>query len=81
MLQKEFKHFVKRKKTFCSGSADSDYLIVSSIFEETEIPLIAVIPTNRQGIEVNGDWDHFGQRQTDSGSITFKMCLFTKKIF
>ncbi|WP_176343671.1 acyl-CoA dehydrogenase family protein [Priestia aryabhattai] len=60
------------KKTFCSGSADSDYLIVSSIFEKTEVPLIAVIPTNRQGIEVNGDWDHFGQRQTDSGSITFK---------
>ncbi|MES9774595.1 acyl-CoA dehydrogenase family protein [Priestia megaterium] len=60
------------RKTFCSGSSDSDYLIVSTVFKDIEAPLIAVVPTKREGIKVNNDWNHFGQRQTDSGSITFK---------
>jgi alkylation response protein AidB-like acyl-CoA dehydrogenase len=29
------------------------------------------IPTNRAGIHVLGDWDNLGQRQTDSGSVSF----------
>lgn len=58
-------------KTFCSGSVDSDYLIISAIEDKGNDHVIAVIPTLRDGVTVNRDWDNFGQRQTDSGSITF----------
>ena len=30
-----------------------------------------VIPTRREGVKVLGDWDAFGQRQTDSGTVVF----------
>lgn len=58
-------------KTFCTGSVDSDYLIVSAKDEEAESLFIAIIPTKRVGIVVNEDWANFGQRQTDSGTINF----------
>lgn len=34
-----------------------------------------VIPTQRQGVTVHDDWDNIGQRQTDSGSVTFENVL------
>jgi alkylation response protein AidB-like acyl-CoA dehydrogenase len=59
------------QKSFCSGSMDSDYLIVSAIEENTGTFLVAAVPTSRSGIQLNGDWDNIGQRQTDSGSAEF----------
>lgn len=59
-------------KTFCSGSVDSDYLLVSALYEEQEDSFLAIIPTKRIGIEVKEDWNNMGQRQTDSGSIHFQ---------
>lgn len=59
------------QKSFCSGSMDSDYLIVSAIEEGTGRFLVAAVPTDRAGIHLNGDWDNIGQRQTDSGSAEF----------
>ena len=58
-------------KSFCSGASDSDRLLISAQKIDGSGPLIAVIPTNRQGIFVHDDWDSFGQRQTDSGKVTF----------
>ena len=58
-------------KTFCTGSVDSDNLIVSAILEDQESLFVANIPTNRDGVTVNEDWDNFGQRLTDSGTVTF----------
>ena len=70
--QKEQEHFVLNGvKTFCTGSVDSDNLIVSALYEDQESLFIAIIPTNRKGVTVNEDWDNFGQRQTDSGTVTF----------
>ena len=70
--QKEQEHFVLNGvKTFCTGSVDSDNLIVSALYEDQESLFIAIIPTNREGVTVNEDWDNFGQRQTDSGTVTF----------
>lgn len=72
VANKEQGHFVLNGvKTFCTGSVDSDNLIVSARFEGQEDLLIAIVPTNREGVKVNDDWDHFGQRQTDSGTVTF----------
>ncbi|MBS1248343.1 MAG: monooxygenase [Proteobacteria bacterium] len=58
-------------KSFCSGASDSDRLIVSAIDSETETLRILAIPTSRRGIVIHDDWDNMGQRQTDSGTVTF----------
>jgi len=58
-------------KSFCSGSVDSDMLIVSALRPPETRLAIAAIPTRRSGIVVQGDWDNMGQRQTDSGGVTF----------
>jgi alkylation response protein AidB-like acyl-CoA dehydrogenase len=56
-------------KTFCSGAVDSDMLIVSAIPEGASKLLVAAIPSDRPGVRILGDWDAFGQRQTDSGTV------------
>jgi alkylation response protein AidB-like acyl-CoA dehydrogenase len=60
---------ISGQKSFCSGSPDSDMLIVSALRPpETRLAIFA-LPTNRPGISVKNDWDNMGQRQTDSGSV------------
>ena len=63
------------QKSFCSGAIDSDYLIVSAIEEGSGRFLVAAVPTSRAGIQLKGDWDNIGQRQTDSGSAEFEQLL------
>lgn len=62
---------INGRKSFCSGASDSDRLLISAQKEDDSGVLIAVIPSNRLGILIENDWDSFGQRQTDSGSVTF----------
>lgn len=57
-------------KSFCSGALGSDRLTVSATTEDGGF-LIGVVPTRREGVAVAQDWDAFGQRQTDSGTVTF----------
>lgn len=56
-------------KSFCSGATDSNRLLVSAIDQTTKKLIIAVLPTEREGIHIFQDWDNIGQRQTDSGSV------------
>jgi len=65
-------HSFSGRKSFCSGSADSDMLIASALDEATGKLLIAAVPTGRAGITLHGDWNNMGQRQTDSGSVSFE---------
>jgi len=58
-------------KNFCSGSVGSDALTISAWHEPTATALIGVLPTRRAGVTVNADWDAFGQKQTDSGTVDF----------
>jgi alkylation response protein AidB-like acyl-CoA dehydrogenase len=58
-------------KSFCSGASDSDMLVVSAIDGEQTLK-IAAIPTTRVGIRIHDDWDNMGQRQTDSGTVSFE---------
>jgi alkylation response protein AidB-like acyl-CoA dehydrogenase len=62
---------INGQKSFCSGSPDSDMLIVSALRPPDPRLAIAAIPTRRAGIVVHTDWDNMGQRQTDSGSVEF----------
>ncbi|WP_321788507.1 acyl-CoA dehydrogenase family protein [Burkholderia pyrrocinia] len=58
-------------KGFCSGTQGSQRMTVSAHDPETGRTVFGVVPTDRQGITVNDDWDPIGQRQTDSGSVRF----------
>ncbi|CAN5393638.1 acyl-CoA dehydrogenase family protein [soil metagenome] len=58
-------------KSFSSGSVGSDRLTFSAWHEATQSAIIAAIPTDAEGIVVESDWDAFGQRQTDSGTVRF----------
>jgi alkylation response protein AidB-like acyl-CoA dehydrogenase len=64
-------------KSFCSGSVDSDVIPVSAVQDGVEGFRIVIVPTQRAGVTVNNDWDNMGQRQTDSGSITFDNVLIS----
>ncbi len=65
-------------KSFCSGSVDSDLIPISAVQEGVEGFRIVIVPTQREGVVVNDDWDNMGQRQTDSGSVTFLNVLIEK---
>ncbi|HEY9107351.1 MAG TPA: acyl-CoA dehydrogenase family protein, partial [Roseateles sp.] len=58
-------------KSFASGSVGSDLLTVSAWHAPTQTALIAVLPTDAAGVTVHADWDAFGQKQTDSGTVSF----------
>lgn len=58
-------------KSFSSGSVGSDLLTFSAWHKPSGTALIAALPTRADGITVNPDWDAFGQRQTDSGTVRF----------
>src|SRR5450830_1332714 len=58
-------------KSFSSGSVGSDWLTVSAWHAPTKTALIAALPTRQAGVQVQADWDAFGQRQTDSGNVHF----------
>ncbi|GAB1836958.1 acyl-CoA dehydrogenase family protein [Achromobacter xylosoxidans] len=58
-------------KNFSSGSVGSDLLTFSAWHKALDTALIAALPTRAEGITVNPDWDAFGQRQTDSGTVRF----------
>ena len=58
-------------KSFASGSVGSDWLTISAWHEPTQSALIGVLPTGADGVAVLADWDAFGQKQTDSGTVRF----------
>jgi len=60
---------INGEKSFCSGATDSDMLVVSALLDG--VLKVTAIPTGRSGITVHDDWDNMGQRQTDSGSVSF----------
>jgi len=66
-------------KSFCSGALDSDMLIASARQDGQQRLIIAAIPTDRDGIIINDDWDNIGQRQTDSGSVVFDRVRIVKR--
>ncbi|WKB55893.1 acyl-CoA dehydrogenase family protein (plasmid) [Eleftheria terrae] len=62
---------VHGSKSFCSGSVGSDMLTVSAWHEPTQTFLTGVVPSRARGVTIEEDWDAFGQRQTDSGTVHF----------
>ncbi|HEY1291552.1 MAG TPA: acyl-CoA dehydrogenase family protein [Chloroflexota bacterium] len=60
------------EKSFCTGASDSDVLLVSASWPGESRLQAAVLATTSEGITVRDDWDNMGQRQTDSGSVSFR---------
>lgn len=59
-------------KSFCSGATGSDMLNITAPRSADPADRVFLsIPTAREGVQVLDDWDNLGQRQTDSGSVTF----------
>ncbi len=59
-------------KSYCSGSVGSDRLVASGWHEASQSMVVVALPTQRAGVTVVADWDAFGQRQTDSGTVRFE---------
>ena len=59
-------------KSFCSGATGSDMLNITAPRSADPADRVFLsISTSRDGVKVLDDWDNLGQRQTDSGSVTF----------
>ncbi|MGF9714300.1 acyl-CoA dehydrogenase family protein [Paenibacillus naphthalenovorans] len=65
--------------TFSTGSRDSDRLLILWENPEDGKAYAGMIPTARKGVTVNNDWDGIGQRQTDSGSVSFDNVVVEKE--
>ena len=59
-------------KSFSSGSVGSDRMVASAWHQPTQSLVIATTLTRREGVRVRADWDAFGQKQTDSGTVEFE---------
>lgn len=63
-------------KSYASGSVGSDRLMLSAHVPRADgtgpALLIGQVSTRSAGVDVREDWDSFGQRQTDSGTVHFK---------
>ncbi|KAB0549841.1 monooxygenase [Pseudomonas argentinensis] len=67
-------HFeLNGSKSFCSGALGADALVISAPRgNRPDDRVFIVLPGGRDGLSVNSDWDGFGQRQTDSGTVQFE---------
>ncbi|CAH2911527.1 MAG: Acyl-CoA dehydrogenase; probable dibenzothiophene desulfurization enzyme [uncultured Paraburkholderia sp.] len=64
-------YLLNGQKGFCSGTRGSQMMTVSAQDPLSGNAVFAAVPTTREGITVNEDWNPIGQRQTDSGSVSF----------
>lgn len=58
------------RKTFASNASLADRITLRAAFGEAVVLL--AVPGESSGISHGNDWDAFGQRLTESGSITFR---------
>ncbi len=72
-LSRRDEHFeLNGSKSFCSGALGSDALVISAPRPGSrDERVFLVLPAQREGLAINDDWDGFGQRQTDSGTVQF----------
>lgn len=74
VLSRQEDHYeLNGSKSFCSGALGADALVVSAPRgTNPEDRVFIVLPSQREGLAINQDWDGFGQRQTDSGTVQFE---------
>ena len=57
------------RKSFSTAAHVSDYINANAALDDRIVGF--AVPTNRAGYKANDDWDNFGQRLSDSGSVEF----------
>ncbi|MGB3440445.1 MAG: acyl-CoA dehydrogenase family protein [Actinophytocola sp.] len=62
---------VNGRKTFATGAAVADRLVVSATRTDNDEKLTFVLDAHAGGISYLGDWDNIGQRLTASGGVVF----------
>ena len=80
MPQADGGFLIDGQKIYTTGGAEADYIVLWAFNPQAEgvatNPLLGVqanlVPANTSGITIHRDWNTFGQRATDSGTITFK---------
>jgi alkylation response protein AidB-like acyl-CoA dehydrogenase len=58
------------KKSFSTAARVSDYINANALLDGQNVNF--AVPTDRPGYIANDDWDNFGQRLSDSGSVEFR---------
>jgi alkylation response protein AidB-like acyl-CoA dehydrogenase len=64
-------YLVDGRKTFATGAALADKLVVSATRIDNDEKLTFVLDAGTPGITFAGDWDNMGQRLTASGGVVF----------
>jgi len=65
-------YVVDGAKSFATGARDADVLVLSFLETPGETLRVAVLRGDAPGLRIADDWDTFGQRQTDSATVTFE---------
>ena len=58
------------RKSFSTGSKVSDLTVLEGVLQGTDKHIFAIVPSKQDGIVYHDDWDHLGQRLTESGGVT-----------
>lgn len=65
-------------KNFATGTKCSDVIVIGGTRQDLGNVVFAIIPSDRQGVKINDDWNYIGQRQTESGSVAFHNVLIRR---
>lgn len=65
-------YLVDGRKTFATGAAVADRLVVSATRTDNGEKLTFTLDARAPGITYAGDWDNIGQRLTSSGGVVFE---------
>lgn len=59
-------------KYYSTGSIYADWSTVLTRIEQEKEPVVALVAVDQSGVEVDDDWDGFGQQITGSGSVYYR---------
>ncbi len=66
------KFWVNGEKFYSTGTIYADWIDLFAYDEAREQHVIAAVSTHTQGIDIQDDWDGFGQKTTGSGTLTLQ---------
>jgi len=63
-------------KHFCTGHTGARWMALHALSEDASSPrqgvTLCMVPLDREGVILHHDWNAMGQRETGSGSVTFR---------
>lgn len=80
LLPKGGDYVLNGSKYYSTGTMYADYIFVTAADQHGEV-VAAVVPADREGVEIVDDWDGFGQRSTGSGTTHFRNVLVKENEF